>query len=97
MFPPFQLSLIANNTMTAVVLNQSSYSIQMGSKDVMVFPNGYTPICFNPNTMIVPVKMKLFCQYLAPFNKVGLTREEFLLVRNIVLLETGLIAANILN
>jgi hypothetical protein len=80
---------MANNTLAAVIFSQTFYSIQVNGHELLAFPDGFSPIYLQRNKQILPLKRKLFCKNLQPFKRIGLTREEFLLLRTIILLQTG--------
>jgi hypothetical protein len=86
-----QMNLLASNTLASVVFSQSYYTLLMDGdwQESMTFPNGFSPLCFRRNKNVMPMKMRLFCHYLGPYKRVGMTREEFLLLRSITMLHTG--------
>ena len=83
-----QIPLLSANTLSAVVSSQCYYSVKAGS-DVMVFPDGLSPICLPAPDYLMAMKEKLFIKYLESFRRIALSSEEFLLLRAMILLHSG--------
>ena len=80
----FQIKLIGSNALAVVVFSQSFYSLMVRS-EVFIFPSGLSPMFFQPDDF----NKRLFHRLLRPFLKIGFTREEFLLLRAILLFQSG--------
>ncbi|TKR58842.1 hypothetical protein L596_030233 [Steinernema carpocapsae] len=81
---PDQKTLLQRGTLTNVLLIQAYFTVMSKSK-TLVYPDGVTPIKFNKEP--TNLEIEIFCRMLEPFYRLNLSREEYVLMKAIILFQ----------
>nr|CAD2192114.1 unnamed protein product [Meloidogyne enterolobii] len=82
-----KIRLYSRNGMATVVFSALFYSKNLQGSEILIFPNGFSPLLAASDDKLFNI---LFYKHMIKMKEINLSREEFLILRNLIFLHTGL-------
>jgi len=82
-----QIRLYSRNGMATVVFSALFYSKNLQGSEILIFPNGFSPLLVASDEKLFNI---LFYKHMIKMKEINLSREEFLILRSLIFLHTGL-------
>nr|CAD2192650.1 unnamed protein product [Meloidogyne enterolobii] len=81
-----KLRLYTRNGLATIVFSQLYYSLNLHGSEILIFPNGFSPLLLQSHTAISHL---IFYKHIIKMKEFNLSREEFLLIRTLIFLHTA--------
>uniref|UniRef100_A0A915P6R4 Nuclear receptor n=1 Tax=Meloidogyne floridensis TaxID=298350 RepID=A0A915P6R4_9BILA len=82
-----KLRLYTRNGLATIVFSQLYYSLNIHGSEILIFPNGFSPSLFPTHSKLTHL---IFYKHIIKMKEFNLSREEFLIIRTLIFLHTGL-------
>ncbi|CAK5033768.1 unnamed protein product [Meloidogyne enterolobii] len=82
-----KLRLYTRNGLATIVFSQLFYSLNIQGSEILIFPNGFSPLLFSNHLKLFHL---VFYKHMIKMKEFNLSREEFLIIRTLIFLHTGL-------